>query len=1238
MSGGPSLDSGHRKLASGGSTALALLILSAWAPMPGYGRQPFSPAHLLYLERLTKRTWAPAFLPPQPRRPLWLGPITCGKNSAPARQRWTQRDAPEMQRREGNPKPSQDYGAEAPTSASRVVIGARVRLKDSGLLGTVVGKKGGGWWSVDLLHPDDSGQENPVSTRLVNIQPLGAAYASSDQGALLADAVTTAGNSRKKKANGEPDEVQSASSGVQGAGLTTDVQTVDSPIKLKADDGSKVGASAAAESGDVHHHIRIHTLDTSELPHGAVREWILFSDLHVSTRTLKVCLEVLDRVHEEAMKRDSCGILFLGDFWHVRGTLKVELLVPVMRKLNTWRRPLIMIPGNHDQVTLGGGVHSLTPLQFAFPSSKQVVVISEPTVALGALWIPHLRNNSVVEEVLGSRECQEAGAIFCHLNTMGAHMNDGMSSRQGLPLSVFPKDKVAYSGHFHKPHAVGNGTIRYIGSPYQISLSEAGQEKSLLVLDGTTWDQKEVIPIQLGRRFFRVRGEDEELPKPEEVSVGDRVVWSGVKDAGSEKVLTRAARLREANIDVEIREAPKSIFVAPAPDSVGNGTGVGGAPQDSSHLAPEALLKAYLAWEREGGRAVDEEVEAAGLKLVRECGQQSGNPGVLAAEAAQVREHTSLVLHQVRLKNFGPFQKETVYPLNGRGVVLLRGNNMDDPGADSNGAGKTTLAMSALWALAGNFDTRPVSDGRVTDVVFDGLGAGFSAGAVGAAGECEGEADNINVNINGGASDSVNGNVSGTKRRPVVAEVSVEGMLNGKPLEVKRRKGQRTNQLFLKHSGKDLTGQVVRDTQAVLEGLGVSPRLLTRAVFQGQHHMHGLLESTDAHLKEELAVLVPMDMWQYLASRSRETTRKCQEERATLQAQIMLREEDLIRFTKEEAAAREELEKMDRDIKLAQKVAGNTGSNKMPRVRATKKNKNAVSGTTDEAADKGGGGANNLDGKDRDMDRQLGNAGQDVAPGPGLGVEEWKKELQRVAEEAFAADCGLAKMKQDFSEAVEKVSHSKISLMGDLKASSERELFSQRNLGAEEHQTLSLEEGLPLLHKKEQELVKKGLKLVDKLKLQSAGKKRQGDRQGDQSSFSEANNGENSGNAHRSTAVDKRTRRRTSSSSISSSIGSGPGVRSVFDIFFDSGPALEPGSELGLGLGLESGVAVDVSSLLENTRAEVEEAWRKVAEAEAQLAYSTETAKKHRQAAQVGEVRSRCPLWMPRLEFFLHFF
>lgn len=65
-----------------------------------------------------------------------------------------------------------------------------------------------------------------------------------------------------------------------------------------------------------------------------VEQWVVFSDLHVSVRSLDVCLEVLRKVKHEATKRKA-GILFLGKhslllcklcsscshFWHIRSRL-----------------------------------------------------------------------------------------------------------------------------------------------------------------------------------------------------------------------------------------------------------------------------------------------------------------------------------------------------------------------------------------------------------------------------------------------------------------------------------------------------------------------------------------------------------------------------------------------------------------------------------------------------------------------------------------------------------------------------------------------------------------------------------------------------------------------------------------------------------------------------------------------------------------------------------------------------
>lgn len=143
----------------------------------------------------------------------------------------------------------------------------------------------------------------------------------------------------------------------------------------------------------------------------------------------------------------------------------------------------------------------------------------------------------------------------------------------------------------------------------------------------------------------------------------------------------------------------------------------------------------------------------------------------------------------MRLQGYGPFREPVDYPIGGRGLVLIRGRNMDDPAAESNAAGaharneikaklgervvmrswragrcvhtklkrlrsyetstpllpataqltppfvcgcagKSKLAMSVHWALTGQVDERPVMDGRVGDVAFDVTAASDIIGPV----------------------------------------------------------------------------------------------------------------------------------------------------------------------------------------------------------------------------------------------------------------------------------------------------------------------------------------------------------------------------------------------------------------------------------------------------------------------------------------------------------------------------
>ena len=143
------------------------------------------------------------------------------------------------------------------------------------------------------------------------------------------------------------------------------------------------------------------------------------------------------------------------------------------------------------KVTLSGNVHSLQPLMYVF-APGQVLLISEPTICMGALWIPYRRNPNMMKAILSAgkftknmdeidnidsieniekdiilknklKENEKVSIIFCHADIQGASMNDGMRCREGLDISAFPPNLPIYSGHFHKPHTMtrGKSSLRY---------------------------------------------------------------------------------------------------------------------------------------------------------------------------------------------------------------------------------------------------------------------------------------------------------------------------------------------------------------------------------------------------------------------------------------------------------------------------------------------------------------------------------------------------------------------------------------------------------------------------------------------------------------------------------------------------------------------------------------------------------------------------------------------------------
>jgi DNA repair exonuclease SbcCD nuclease subunit len=430
--------------------------------------------------------------------------------------------------------------------------------------------------------------------------------------------------------------------------------------------------------------------------HMSYKKWVVFTDLHCYSETLNTTLKVLDHVHELAIERNA-GVLFLGDWWHHRGTLRVDCLNAVLSSLKNWTVPMVMIPGNHDQVTLGGHIHGLTALENSYQVRDKTgsgktypgpLVFSYPTKFLDALFIPHVRDNAIMESLLQSSLSKSADALFVHADTSGAYMNDLIVSRDGISISLFPPDKPIYSGHFHKPHVVKSkrNRLEYLGSPYQVSLSEAHQQKALIVVDAADkWNCIERIPIDIGRKHFRVNSIDDFLrlrPSNETsadgavIHPGDRVVLTLNRQTYAKAKLTKngeenkqlelqAQALRSHGVVVEIREVKESTSGTITPLAT---------PEED--LDPASLWNKYLDQSlKEGSVSQDlsEELKEQGLKLLESLADDVTSIGF--------RSQTKLLFESVSVEGFGPFQQKVEYPLKDRGLILLRGVN-EDAGSD----------------------------------------------------------------------------------------------------------------------------------------------------------------------------------------------------------------------------------------------------------------------------------------------------------------------------------------------------------------------------------------------------------------------------------------------------------------------------------------------------------------------------------------------------------------------------
>ncbi len=394
---------------------------------------------------------------------------------------------------------------------------------------------------------------------------------------------------------------------------------------------------------------------------------LLFSDLHLSPRTFDTCMKVLRKVHQEAVTR-QISVGFLGDFFdkvHSQGTLPVNILNELMRYFEKeWTVPMVMIPGNHDYFDAAETEHGLTPFSYA---SEHIRVLDNPTVINGTLWVPWRRSNTKITQIL--QEHLDVDAIFGHFDIVGFKMSHTQVSTEGVSASDFPSNIPVYSGHYHTPQTHGN--IRYLGSPYQLTLSEAEDKKALVVVSGSS--VSELIPIDVGRHQYKWTA-NELLQRSDSLNARDRVA---VIHSDAVSIDLVVSQLQERGVIINVKRTK--------------------TPVQTRIMGGERLKPSELSVEFSKRHQIDTSSEAWSL-FSTQISQSKQTLGE--------KNKPDLCPVTMRVQGFGPFTGPIQLSLDSNGFNLVSGEYERSKSA-SNGAGKSLITAGALlWSLTGMLDGR----------------------------------------------------------------------------------------------------------------------------------------------------------------------------------------------------------------------------------------------------------------------------------------------------------------------------------------------------------------------------------------------------------------------------------------------------------------------------------------------------------------------------------------------------
>ena len=255
---------------------------------------------------------------------------------------------------------------------------------------------------------------------------------------------------------------------------------------------------------------------------GARNDTIAFSDYffkfydevffpYLEEHDIKTVIHLGDIVDRRKYINYNTLKLFRDDFVYRLGKMGIDTHV---------------IIGNHDTYFKNTNeINSMDGLFTTLDGKYEPWIYSDPVVktfdGLDILMLPWINQNNFEKSIKLIQE-STAPVIMGHLEVKGFLMRLGSRSETGLPASLFERFDLVMTGHFH--HKSNDGTVHYLGAPYEITWSDYNDPRGFHIFDT---DTRELTYIQNPHRMFYKIFYDDTDKTFEEATKRDFSIYTG---------------------------------------------------------------------------------------------------------------------------------------------------------------------------------------------------------------------------------------------------------------------------------------------------------------------------------------------------------------------------------------------------------------------------------------------------------------------------------------------------------------------------------------------------------------------------------------------------------------------------------------------------------------------------------------------------------------------------------------